>query len=233
MRHISAKNRRRARKFQLTHLLRGATTGLNFRGFRMTFQLTHLLRGATSPVPSPQRSRRFQLTHLLRGATRTTARRHYRPRFQLTHLLRGATLTSFSSSSSRSFQLTHLLRGATLDQFLHHAVAADFNSRTSCEVRPVRIRYLVIPAHFNSRTSCEVRRNPTCVIYPADAISTHAPLARCDFTTMSPYFAFFHFNSRTSCEVRRKCGSFPAGLIKFQLTHLLRGATDTVKICRI
>ena len=57
---------------------------------------------------------------------------------------------------------------------------ADFNSRTSCEVR---LRWCTIcPAifNFNSRTSCEVRHVKTRPRHVGFAISTHAPLARCD-----------------------------------------------------
>ena len=84
----------------------------------------------------------------------------------------------------------------------------DFNSRTSCEVRPIRrvgkqhvnlfqLTHLlrgatggaVLPPadtqDFNSRTSCEVRPRPPAYT-GRPSISTHAPLARCDTLTVSP-----------------------------------------------
>ena len=104
----------------------------------------------------------------------------------------------------------------------------NFNSRTSCEVRPSATGTYTTYWYFNSRTSCEVRRNSpgacrcgnpfqlTHLLRGATLavdggrfhflISTHAPLARCD-----PGFLAVH-----------------AQLIKFQLTHLLRGATHTI-----
>ena len=144
--------------------------------------------------------------------------------FQLTHLLRGATLSRelhldtrehFNSRTSCEVR-PHLVVG--------DAAIADFNSRTSCEVRRKRPRswgaattfqltHLLRGAtesdgdaspdghDFNSRTSCEVRRATGPGVGPG-AISTHAPLARCD----AP---------RTGVSV----------VEGFQLTHLLRGAT--------
>ena len=56
--------------------------------------------------------------------------------------------------------------------------------------------------HFNSRTSCEVRPGTLAQTTTID-ISTHAPLARCDW------------NPGAMCAACR-----------FQLTHLLRGATS-------
>ena len=57
---------------------------------------------------------------------------------------------------------------------------------------------------FNSRTSCEVRRLPGPTRSTPSFISTHAPLARCDLPHMV-------YNIVTRL---------------FQLTHLLRGATN-------
>ena len=85
------------------------------------------------------------------------------------------------SRSWKPFQLTHLLRGAT------RALSRPCVSST----------------YFNSRTSCEVRLDHEYGILNL-AISTHAPLARCD--TDGRLFTGAHG--------------------KFQLTHLLRGATS-------
>ena len=122
--------------------------------------------------------------------------------FQLTHLLRGATAKALPKYENVIFQLTHLLRGATHGG-RRRAGPADFNSRTSCEVRPKWMYNIATRLNFNSRTSCEVRR-----------------------LVANFHFEVSNFNSRTSCEVRRSGGQHdPGGPGAFQLTHLLRGAT--------
>ena len=79
-------------------------------------------------------------------------------------------------------------------------------------------------ADFNSRTSCEVRLRVTFVAASED-ISTHAPLARCDVCFQTTSCHASDFNSRTSCEVRQNSISIFLRASRFQLTHLLRGAT--------
>ena len=108
-----------------------------------------------------------------------------------------------AGQSAAEFQLTHLLRGATgLVRDVDYKIY-NFNSRTSCEVRPGRpSEDLRDNANFNSRTSCEVRH----VVYTGTN-------ARTDF------------NSRTSCEVRQAVQNCLLLTDEFQLTHLLRGAT--------
>ena len=61
-----------------------------------------------------------------------------------------------------------------------------------------------------------------------DVISTHAPLARCDNSRRKTNSRYNHFNSRTSCEVRHFHHEMLDAILEFQLTHLLRGATFTV-----
>ena len=108
------------------------------------------------------------------------------------------------SGNPSPFQLTHLLRGATYWAWLTRRYSTNFNSRTSCEVRRAwRNKYKPI-ADFNSRTSCEVR--PARRHGSANAV---------------------YFNSRTSCEVRLLRDFAREVGVKFQLTHLLRGATTS------
>ena len=83
-----------------------------------------------------------------------------------------------------------------------------FNSRTSCEVRRTKFPPELIDDNFNSRTSCEVRRAIPHQAAPPPEISTHAPLARCDVNSFIPF----------------------SYSISFQLTHLLRGATTAGQI---
>ena len=162
------------------------------------------MRGATRGESHIRKRRQFQLTHLLRGATRPSRRHRCRnPRFQLTHLLRGAT-PAIMDIPPMKWISTHapLARcdGGTLRIFAagsisthaplarcdvctprpeHHG--ADFNSRTSCEVRLMATVARGVHCDFNSRTSCEVRRC-TADDYMDDVKD---------------------FNSRTSCEVRQ------------------------------
>ena len=58
---------------------------------------------------------------------------------------------------------------------------ATFNSRTSCEVRLATSKEYVAWLYFNSRTSCEVRQPQMKYQQHYNFISTHAPLARCDY----------------------------------------------------
>ena len=190
----------------------------------------------------------FQLTHLLRGATLTPPTLcliscDFNSRTSCEVRLVAPIALVFIPISTHAplarcdrhqlivlwhtvFQLTHLLRGATSPRRRRMRRGSNFNSRTSCEVRPGRaaVRKLV-QLHFNSRTSCEVRRLAKGLTQNQLAISTHAPLARCDgrthlrvryleISTHAPLArcddegraelsADRHFNSRTSCEVRR------------------------------
>ena len=126
--------------------------------------------------------------------------------FQLTHLLRGATRSGGGRRATDRFQLTHLLRGATLLlEIQRYRGYIHFNSRTSCEVRQFDALQTQRPSNFNSRTSCEVRPAPI------------------DNAMLS-----VDFNSRTSCEVRLPGPRRISAQTPFQLTHLLRGATDNV-----
>ena len=122
--------------------------------------------------------------------------------FQLTHLLRGATGIARCSISA-SLISTHapLARCDAVPDYRRRQ-SGDFNSRTSCEVRPDALMQALADDNFNSRTSCEVRpllagnhsrvlpfqlthllRGATRLLRSPSsrpAISTHAPLARCD-----------------------------------------------------
>ena len=110
-----------------------------------------------------------------------------------------------ANPGTAKFQLTHLLRGATRISGAT-MVLLDFNSRTSCEVRPDTVFLRLGFAYFNSRTSCEVRHRPVCGI------------------SRSPGFQLTHL-------LRGATSPRPVSVFRrvFQLTHLLRGATNLVK----
>ena len=197
------------------------------------FQLTHLLRGATSAPPPPTPSSLpFQLTHLLRGATGLprwlrTGRRDFnsrtscevRPGFPHRHRRPGhfnsrtscevrrcspKSITCWPDFNSRTSCEVRRRLSARRHQPL------DFNSRTSCEVRLCTSQFFQKRSHhFNSRTSCEVRLGFGIGGGEKINISTHAPLARCDSLHAAEEYPRPHFNSRTSCEVRRIMGLYP------------------------
>ena len=126
----------------------------------------------------------------------------------------------------------------------------NFNSRTSCEVRrscsACRRRHCQFQlTHLLRGATClnfdldgyskfqltHLLRGATYVTTLSDSglISTHAPLARCDFiSNINPAMPRY-FNSRTSCEVRLPRAICSARSCSFQLTHLLRGATLLVE----
>ena len=212
-------------RFQLTHLLRGATSTSGISSIiAPTFQLTHLLRGATVSLPSCPicryfnsrtscEVRRARLGFLRDGGISTHA--------PLARCDCGAANWPGYSGISTHAPLARCDVDTSLEDHIYdistHAPLArcdlrfldcsfagiHFNSRTSCEVRRSRdCPAGQSPANFNSRTSCEVR---PC--------------------------GHFHFNSRTSCEVRLSPRSGTMVLLKFQLTHLLRGATNASRKC--
>ncbi len=61
------------------------------------------------------------------------------------------------------------------------------------------------------------------------SISIHAPLTRCDISRNIGSLISTNFNPRTSYEVRLEDAMIAAGIMEFQSTHLLRGATALVR----
>ena len=166
----------------------------------------------------------FQSTHLMRGATVQPAPVIHVGQFQSTHLMRGATRQYAPSARRKIFQSTHLMRGATVntmltDYELEISIHAP-HARCDCRCCRIRCRFIIsihapharcdrrpfTPAvpiwNFNPRTSCEVRLYRQSFFHRSD-----------------------HFNPRTSCEVRLFQNFFKCHIIRFQSTHLMRGAT--------
>ena len=174
------------------------------------FQLTRLLRGATSSSTLQiSWNTSFQLTRLLRGATGVIYNylRFCIP-FQLTRLLRGATITSLIRKAGAKFQLTRLLRGATLCAcYLRFQV--EISTHTPLARRDVTLHknydYLLT---ISTHTPLARRDQAGTILSCYDTvISTHTPLARRDCR-------YFHFGN-------------PSAI--FQLTRLLRGATESYR----
>ena len=238
------------------------------------FQLTHLLRGATcAALPTPLRyfyfnsrtSCEVRRDHILSAIAAMDF--NSRTSCEVRHDAPGGNRPEHRDFNSRTscevrqaarrsdvelhgFQLTHLLRGATPAPLCTVGFCHHFNSRTSCEMRPRSYQStalaLAISTHAPlARCDCYVlalhasnekfqlthllrgatRASPHAHI-PV-RISTHAPLARCDLQRFVTAVGRKDFNSRTSCEVRptrRRANASGSG---FQLTHLLRGATQS------
>ncbi len=103
---------------------------------------------------------------------------------------------------------------------------ANFNPRTSYEVRrEIGQRVCHHSGYFNPRTSYEVRLTTGVRLIVLRRISIHAPLTRCDCLPSLAANRLMYFNPRTSYEVRLQIFSVLRSTIRFQSTHLLRGAT--------
>ncbi len=213
--------------FQLTHLLRDATTYLPLRIYPQAIS-THasLARcdedGLWSGVlvvdfnsriscemrPTRQRILRvtckFQLTHLLRDATMEAIKRHVRESIS-TH----ASLARCDESARGNYEQLQISTHASLARCdllptPINCFVMYFNSRISCEMRHIYCAFSHLLQYFNSRISCEMRPPILNLLSNSQRISTHASLARCDPS------------SRPTAPTT----------IEFQLTHLLRDATS-------
>ena len=92
----------------------------------------------------------------------------------------------------------------------------NFNPRTPCGVRRLVAAIVVVVVNFNPRKQgCNQGLR----------ISIHAPLAGCDSFSAVITPARLYFNPRTPCGVRRRARAIGTGLLPFQSTHPLRGAT--------
>ena len=100
------------------------------------------------------------------------------------------------------FQSTHPLRGAT-------------------QIR----RAMPQSAKFQSTHPLRGATRPSCGSARPGLISIHAPLAGCDRLPNRAQRRQCHFNPRTPCGVRHWCTDKMFGILRFQSTHPLRGAT--------
>ena len=78
---------------------------------------------------------------------------------------------------------------------------------------------------FNSRTSCEVRPKAEMAKTQNEIISTHAPHARCDFRPWSGIFRQELFQLTHLMRGATLVQISDTVMSIFQLTHLMRGAT--------
>ena len=125
---------------------------------KLLFQLTLLMRGATSRLKLAVSLTQFQLTLLMRGATRE--------RGLLSNSTRVSTHAPHARSDVRLLGLilnifvsTHAPH-ARSDLYRHHLSSTHprFNSRSSCEERRRYQTAILEISSFNSRSSCEERQ---------------------------------------------------------------------------
>ena len=152
------------------------------------------------------------------------------------------------------FQLTRLLRGATTADSGSGRRHQRFNSRASCEARPRRgsrgrqarrVSTHAPLARRDCRLGVELLREKKVSTHAPLArrdkiararycgnilVSTHAPLARRDFVLVRLLADRVCFNSRASCEARLFYRESKEGVFEFQLTRLLRGATNSFRV---
>ena len=123
------------------------------------FQLTHLLRGATrQPAEGGGTGKNFNSRTSCEVRRTNLPTRTNAIRFQLTHLLRGATGSGNAEIHVGDIS-THapLARCDLPVRIRYPVIPSHFNSRTSCEVRHAAHSDALQMLDFNSRTSCEVR----------------------------------------------------------------------------
>ena len=144
---------------------------------KLAFQFTPLVRGATMAMRAWMSRRAFQFTPLVRGATRSVSTSGSRCSFNSRPSCEGRPVLVVSvgfddvsihaprargdrrmakSTTGSQFQFTPLVRGAT-PRSTSPLRSARFNSRPSCEGRPVTRCVRPLSRGFNSRPSCEGR----------------------------------------------------------------------------
>ena len=189
--------------FQSTHLLRGATLGeqsIKHSGYISIHaplaRCDDTLRGTT---PHKEISIHAPLARCdYGGELSPPCHRDFNPRTSC----EVRQLLDYTSSAVGQFQSTHLLRGATCRYdwtYNQHAISIHA-PLARCDRRVVEV-------------------------VDSAVISIHAPLARCDRALLMSIMLHIYFNPRTSCEVRPAMGVKVFSILRFQSTHLLRGAT--------
>ena len=217
-------------------------------GGQLVFQSTHPLRGATPKEGLNELVILISIHAPLAGCDETvyvdlSTMHNFNPRtpcgvrrvrinrddvdaiFQSTHPLRGATTYSERDALMQSISIHAPLAGCDISDTRRECKARNFNPRTPCGVRHLRVDNKVHDQHFNPRTPCGVRRLQSGGGRPAPQISIHAPLAGCDLVVPPAFLALcisIHA-PLAGCDNWQTIPGF-AGF-RFQSTHPLRGAT--------
>ena len=182
--------------------------------------------GVRPAIPTTLSCRRtFQSTHPLRGATTLIVSPHILPEFQSTHPLRGATLRQLRFLPRVPISIHAPLAGCDRPQLDDSDDQNDFNPRTHCGVRLMKMMPSAgIIANFNPRTHCGVRLPDRSFLR---ILSYFNPRTHCGVRLPRSARAggLRYFNPRTHCGVRPRTSTRSTKTNLFQSTHPLRGAT--------
>ena len=120
------------------------------------------------------------------------------------------------------------MRGATPERVTSLLSYTDFNPRTPCGVRRLRLRLCRHSLlYFNPRTPCGVRPKTTCgALWRALFQSTH-PMRGATQIVIRWDLEIIDFNPRTPCGVRHQNDTEALAELIFQSTHPMRGATES------
>ena len=180
-----------------------------------------------SPTPSPLPSRNFNPrtpcgVRRSRGGCGARWETYFNPRTPC-----GVRpLSTVMLAKIFGFQSTHPLRGATSRCRTRARRSRHFNPRTPCGVRRLSDAQLGRLYKFQSTHPLRgATFEPLRVVLRVE-ISIHAPLAGCDGAGRCGMVEIYHFNPRTPCGVRHVDIMIVGGIVEFQSTHPLRGATD-------
>ena len=155
------------------------------------FQFTHLLRGATSPYFAQKMTLGVSIhAPLARCDPPYGSRDLITASFQFTHLLRGATYVRVLHFVGDRVSIHAPLARCDLDGNRNIRRNGSFNSRTSCEVRQLD---QLSKSTAQSFQFTHLLRGATDVgkhVIGETAVSIHAPLARCDQYQLSVFSTF-------------------------------------------
>ena len=175
----------------------------------------------------------FQSTHPLRGATQATPRCPTLTPISIHAPLAGC--DAYTDSLVRPFDAISIhapLAGCDWSTRSGRSRRRNFNPRTPCGVRRVRINRDDVDAIFQSTHPLRGATGFLPDTQSRATISIHAPLAGCDTSGSYDFYLVYHFNPRTPCGVRRTVPVAALDLNRFQSTHPLRGATGAARSSR-
>ena len=227
--------------------MKGATKGLRFVKCQVLVSIHAPMKGATHSFGNAIQLYSVSIHAPMKGATRACRHHHAWIWVSIHAPMKGATRPGSLHSGTTDVSIHAPMKGATM---IPHCLNAADNVSIHAPMKGATLATsaaVAVVSGFNPRTSCEVRHSasltdiPTVVSIHAplarcDAaeaarrihgkVSIHAPLARCDpiHRGQAPYYPRFqstHLLRGATLSLRRFCMDF-----LFQSTHLLRGATN-------
>ena len=144
--------------------------------------------------------------------------------------MRGATYMEFPAQYVNGFQSTHPVRGATT-----RALGVELASRISIHAPRAGCDQIIFkgmdkPAFQSTHPVRGATRAASDGGLRLRFISIHAPRAGCDFHNNDIRRILKNFNPRTPCGVRHVPGVCKGGVVLFQSTHPVRGATHPLPL---